>query len=78
MGYRDPIDLMDHPWNTKIGSCWYKKGTNNEWAYDLMDHLMEDWETIIALAFMIYIIELDAYELHLGDEKVFNNFINEC
>jgi hypothetical protein len=27
---------------------------------------------------MTYIIDLDAYELHPGDEKVFNNFIREC
>jgi hypothetical protein len=33
---------------------------------------------MIALASMTYIINLDAYELHVGDEKVFNNFINEC
>ena len=39
---------------------------------------MVDLETIIALAFMTYIIDLDAYELHLGDEKIFNDFINEC
>ena len=24
------------------------------------------------------IVDLDAYELHPGDEKVFNDFINEC
>ena len=35
-------------------------------------------QTIIALACMTYIINLDAYELHPGDEKIFNNFINEC
>ena len=23
--YRDPIDLMDHPSNMKIGSCWYQR-----------------------------------------------------
>ena len=39
---------------------------------------MEDLETVIALASMTYIIELNAYELNLGDEKVFNNFMNEC
>ena len=39
---------------------------------------MEDLETVIALASMTYIIELNAYELHRGDEKVFNNFMNEC
>ena len=39
---------------------------------------MVDWETIIALAFMTYIVDLDAYELPPVDEKVFNDFINEC
>ena len=42
-----------------------------------MDHLMVDLETIIALASMTYVIDLDAYELHLGDEQVFIDFINE-
>ena len=32
----------------------------------------------MALSFEMYIVNLDAYELHLGDEKVFVNFINEC
>ena len=27
---------------------------------------------------MIYIVDLDAYKLHPGDEKVFNGFVNEC
>ena len=35
-------------------------------------------ETIIALASMTYIADLNAYELHPGDEKIFNNFNNEC
>ena len=35
-------------------------------------------KTIIAFAYMTYIIDLDAYELHLRNEKVFNDFINEC
>ena len=26
---------------------------------------------------MTYIVDLYAYELHLGDEKVFNDFINK-
>jgi hypothetical protein len=30
---------------------------------------MVDIETIIALAFMTYIVNLNAYELHPGDEK---------
>ena len=35
-------------------------------------------ETIIALAFMTYIVNLDGYELHMGDEKLLNTFIHEC
>ena len=69
---------MDRPSNMEINLCWYKKGTNNKWSYDLTDHLMVDLETIIALASMTYVVDLDAYELHRGDEKVFNDFINEC
>ena len=38
---------------------------------------MVDLETIIGLASMTYIVEIDAYELHLGDEKFFNDFSNE-
>ena len=26
---------------------------------------------------MTYIIDLDAYEIHRGDEKVFNDFMND-
>ena len=44
--YRDPDDLMSRSSNMGIGICWYKKGTNNKWTYDLMDHLMIDLETI--------------------------------
>ena len=33
------------------------------------------FETIIALAFMTYIINLDAYKLHMVDEKIFNDFM---
>ena len=43
-----------------------------------MYHLMVSLETIIALAFMTNIADMDAYELHPGDEKIFNNFNNEC
>ena len=31
-------------------------------------------ETMIALASMTYIVDLDAYELYQGDENVLNNF----
>ena len=54
------------------------KGTNNKWTYDFTDHLMAYLEIIIALASMTYIVDLDGSELHLGDEIVFNDFINEC
>ena len=67
--YRDPIDLMDHPSNMRIGLCWYKKGTTNKWTYDLTNFLIINLETITTLASMTYIVHFDAYELHLGDEK---------
>ena len=54
------------------------KGTNNKWTYNLTDHLMVDLETMIVLASLIYIANLDAYELHPGNEKIFNDFVNEC
>ena len=69
---------MDHSSNMKVGLSWYKKGTNNKWTYDLTNHLIIDLETIIALAFMTYIIDIDGYELIPGDEKVFNKNIDEC
>ena len=43
-----------------------------------MDHWKINLETIIALVSMTYIVDLGAYELHLGNEKVFHDFINEC
>ena len=39
---------------------------------------MVDLETIIAIDSMTYITNLDAYELHLEDEIIINNFNNEC
>ena len=39
---------------------------------------MEYLKITIALASTTYIVDSDAYELHLGNEKVFNNLINEC
>ena len=53
------------------------KGTNNKWTYDPTNHLMVGLETIIALILMPYIACLDTTELHPGDEKVFNDFIDE-
>jgi hypothetical protein len=78
MEYGDSIRLMDRPSTMEISLSWYKKGTNNKWTYDFTYHLMIDLETIIAIASMTYVIDLDAFELHLGDEKLFIDFINEC
>ena len=52
-----------------IGLCWYQKGPNNKWTYDLTDHLMIDLETKTALTSMTYIVDLVAYRLHPEDEK---------
>ena len=76
--YKDPIDLMDRLSNMDIGLCWYQTRANNKWTNNFTGHLMIDLETIIALAIMTYIIDLDAYKLHPRDEKVFNDFINKC
>ena len=62
----------------EIGLCWYQNGTKNKWTYELTNHLVVDLKTIIALAPMTYVIDLDGYELQLGDKTFFNNFINEC
>ena len=53
----------------EIGLRWYKKWTNNKWTYVLTDHLMLDLESIIALAFVIYIVDFVAHDLHPADEK---------
>lgn len=63
------LKMMDRPSNKKISLCWYKKGTNNKWTYDLIDHLIVNLETISALASMTYIVDLNAYEFHPGDEN---------
>ena len=77
-GWSIEIPLICRPSNMEIGLCWSKKGNNYNWTYDLTDHLMVVLETIIALAFMTYIVNLDGYELHMGDEKLLNTFIHEC
>ena len=40
-----------------------------------MDHLMVELKTVMALASMTYIVDLDGYELHPENESVFNDFI---
>jgi hypothetical protein len=55
-----------------------RKEPINKWTYDLTGHMMVDLETILALGSYIYITNLDACMLHLGDEEVFNHFIDEC
>ena len=66
MEYRDPINLMDCPSTMEFGYVGYKKGTNNKWTYNLADNLIIYLETIIALDFMTYIVDSNAYELHRG------------
>ena len=58
------------------------KKANNKWTYNLTNYLMKNFlwsywyfETIIILASMTYIVDLDAYKLHPRDEKVFNHFM---
>jgi hypothetical protein len=51
-----------------IGLCGHQKETNNKWTYNHMDELMLGLETIIALGSTTYVVDLDAYELHLGME----------
>jgi hypothetical protein len=58
----------------EIGLCWYQKGTNNKWTYNLTNHLMIDFRNNNYIDFY----DLDAYELYARNENVFNNFINEC
>ena len=43
-----------------------------------MAHLVLDLKTIIALASMTYILDLNVCELHARNEKVFDDFIYEC
>lgn len=37
-----------------------------------------DFEIMIALVSVIYVVDLDAYEIHPKDEKIFSDFIDEC
>jgi hypothetical protein len=46
-------------------------------GYDLTDHVIVNFETIIALAIVTFVVEKNLYELHPMDEKVFNNFIDD-
>ena len=59
----------------EISLWWYQKGANYNWIDDLMDHLMIYFTAIIAVTFMTYVVDLDAYELHLGDEKSSMTFL---
>ena len=45
------------------------------WTYDLINHLMVELETIIALAIMTCSLETNLYELHPMNERVFTDFI---
>ena len=66
--YRQPIDFSERPSNMEIGYRWYQNKNKSMWTYDVMDHLLMELETIIALATMTYIVEANSYELHPMDE----------
>ena len=74
--YKDPIDLMDCSSTMEIDLCWYKKKPTIR-SYNLTGHLMVHLGTIIAIASMTYIVDLDASEAHSGDEKVIKDLIDE-
>ena len=54
-----------------------QQGTN-KWTYVLTNYLMVHLGIRMALAFMTYVANLDAYELNLGHEKGLYNFIDKC
>lgn len=40
---------------------------------------MKKIETLIdSMTYIVGVVDSDAYELHMGNAKVFNNFIDEC
>ena len=61
----------------EIRLCLYQNKNGSMCTYDLTNHLMVMLETIIALATITYIVETNSYELHLMDESVFNDLIND-
>lgn len=78
--YRGPIDFdVSFIKHADCFFCWYLKGANKKWTYDLTYHLMVDLKTIVVIkTSMTYTIDLDAYKLHLVNEKVFNKFASKC
>ena len=44
---------------------------------NLTNGSMVELDTILALATMIYIVEINLYKLHAMDEQVFNKSIND-
>lgn len=50
--------LYYHLSSIKINLCWYEERTNNNRAYDLMDHCMVDLETMSALDTMTNELEV--------------------
>ena len=58
-----PIDLMDQ--TQRLVHVSIKKGANKNVTYDPTDHLIVDLKTITTLVSVTYIVDLNAYELHL-------------
>ena len=69
--YRDPIDIWTIHQTWRLFHVDIKKEPVIRGFIISWINLMLNLETIMALTFMAYIVGLDAYELHAGDEKVF-------
>ena len=51
----------------EIELCWYQKDHGSLWTYDLINHIMVDLETSIALATITFVVGKNLYELHPTD-----------
>ena len=47
------------------------------WTYDMTKYLMVEFEILIALTTMIYIVETNLSELHPMNDKLFDDFNND-
>lgn len=54
----------------------YPRSGGSKWTYDLINHVMFDLGTVIALASLTYNVEGDIYKLHPSDERIIDDFGN--
>lgn len=47
------------------------------WTCDLMDHLMVELDTIVALVSLTYSAKTNLFKLHPMDEQVLNDFFDD-